>query len=657
MEEKTLINLLEGLNPPQKKAIESNSPLLVISGAGCGKTAVITRKISYLVSHKGIHPNKVAAITFTNKAAEEMKERVRLWLPESICSKITITTFHALGLQIIKESPQTFGLRKSFSLMDAADSEMMIKDILKTTDKSAVKRYKNIIYENQVNFVQPQNIKKKQEREVYEAYEERKKATHCLDFEDLIVKPYAMLKQTEMLNHWKKRFEHVLIDEYQDTNHSQYLLFKELINRYKSFTLVGDDDQSVYSWRGANPENMIQVTKDYPQTKVLLLEQNYRSTNEILKTANQLIKNHKNTFNKKGLWSDKADGEPVKIKGFENENEEARNIIESIRGLRFAHEAKWKDFCVLYRSNFQSEVFEQQLKQGGIPHKVSGATGLFDRKEVKDVLAYLSLVANPKNDPAFLRVINRPSRHIGQKTIEKLVEYADKRNQSLFESCSEFGFSQNLTSIQKKLVDSFSSFINQLGNERDIEKIVSEIIEQADIYFLVKQDSASGKEFERKKQRIHTLISWINNLYKKNKDRSLAELLTILNLSDKKDKDEGAEGVSLMTVHSAKGLEYPFVFLAGFEEGFLPHKNSIDTGQVEEELRVAYVAVTRAQKQLIISYAKNRKSKGGWIKRTPSRFLKSIRNEYQAKSSSSDQGLNKQEALQKIKSLFENESK
>ena len=648
--------LLQGLNQAQTQAITDNSnPLIVVAGAGCGKTTVITHKIAWLISQQNVAPQNIAAITFTNKAALEMNERIKKLLPSSQYKSIQISTFHSLGLAIIKSAPEIVNLRSSFSLIDDKDSTQMMTDIIDSKNKEAVK---NSI--NQIKTWQSKNISANdallqndvdgtRTAQYYLEYQQRKSKLHLVDFNDLIDLALIILNsKTPAATQWQKKFQYVLVDEYQDTNAAQYHLFNALVDRYRMFMVVGDIDQSIYSWRGAQPENMVEIEKNYAESKKIVLTQNYRSTNSILSSANQLI-NRDDQQNPKNLWSALGDGDPIKYLACRDEQHEAIIVLESLRNYRFSAGLKWSDFAILYRSNYQSDVFEQQLRQAMIPYTVSGSIGLFDRVEIKDLLAYLQLITNFENDQAFLRIINKPARKIGLKTISKLVDFATSIKTSLFYACTDSRLSTILDHHTLTAVREFALWIRQLAKLSDPLQTLKQLYSDIDYEAYLRTVSVSTKDFEKRNKRVYSFKSWFEMCSKKNPNADLDAVLWKMNLGQMQEEENQDNAVNMMTIHAAKGLEFPYVFLTGVEDGLIPHKNSIKAKTIKEERRLMYVAVTRAKIQLVISYAKSRNSSGKKMLCTPSIFI----NEMVIKSAKSEAKKETTEQIKaKIKALY-----
>jgi ATP-dependent DNA helicase Rep len=637
------------LNPQQKQAVEHiGSPLLVLAGAGSGKTRVIITKISWLIRKAGMNAKNIAAITFTNKAAHEMRERVNDLLHKDESKGLTVSTFHTLGLNIIRREYKTLGYKSGFTILDAQDTGTIIKELaLKEVDSDAlddndnhrqvISRWKNDFVSAEKAYEMATTAQELLSAKVYKRYQRQLKAYNALDFDDLIVLPVQLFNDyPEILSKWQQKLRYLLVDEYQDTNTCQYNLIKQLVGMRSGLTVVGDDDQSIYAWRGARPENITQLSSDYPQLKVIKLEQNYRSTSRILESANQMIANNPHLYNK-NLWSALGKGKRINILPCRTAEHEVEKVVSEIMKYVFCDRARYKDFAILYRSNHQSRLFEQALRNNDISYKITGGTSFFERTEVKDTLAYLRLISNSADDAAFLRVVNTPKRGIGASTLEKLGTYANKRNISLFIASTEMGFAEQISSRAKARLERFSYWVNemmQLNQTLEPHEIVNKVIAETDYAEWLQHTSSSPKMAERRMQNVHEIVDWVKRLYDDGNDKeTLADIVSHMTLMDilehNKEDDKEQNDLSLMTLHSAKGLEFPYVFMVGVEEEILPHTNSIDDEKkLEEERRLAYVGITRAKKQLTISFAKTRKRYGEAIICDPSRFLEELPEEH-----------------------------
>lgn len=637
------------LNPQQKQAVEHiGSPLLVLAGAGSGKTRVIITKISWLVRKAGVSPKNIAAITFTNKAAREMKERITALLSKEEAKGLTVSTFHTLGLNIIRKEYKTLGYTSSFTILDAQDTNTIIKELtLKESDTDAddneddhrwtISRWKNDFISPEKAYEIATTPQELLAANVYARYQRQLKAYNALDFDDLIVLPVQLFNtHPEILKKWQQKLTYLLVDEYQDTNTCQYHMIKQLVGIRSGLTVVGDDDQSIYAWRGARPENIGQLKNDYPTLKVIKLEQNYRSTSRILESANELIANNPHLY-EKNLWSALGDGERITVIPCRTAEHEVEKVISELMKYIFRDRAQNKDFAILYRSNHQSRLFEKMLRDNNISYKISGGTSFFERAEVKDTLAYLRLISNTMDDAAFLRVVNTPKREIGATTLEKLGEYANRRNISLFTASTELGFAQLISTKAKAKLEQFTYWLNDMAlANRDMEpqQVVHKVITDINYDEWLQHTSSSPKMAERCMENVYEISDWVKSLHNQGEGKeTLSEIVSHMALMDilerNKEDDKDQNDVSLMTFHTAKGLEFPYVFMVGVEEEILPHASSMDDEKtIEEERRLAYVGITRAKKQLTITFAKTRRRYGENIVCEPSRFLEELPEEH-----------------------------
>ena len=633
------------LNKQQQLAVEHiGSPLLVLAGAGTGKTRVITEKIAWLIRDANIDAKNIAAITFTNKAAREMKQRASDILSSEEAKGLTVSTFHTLGLTIIRKEFMHLGYKPGFTIFDAQDSSTIIKE-LTFTEASAenddskndddirwiISRWKNDFISIDKAFEIASSPHEVRAAKLYRSYQRQLKAYNAIDFDDLILLPLQLFRQNaEILKKWQNKFRFLLVDEYQDTNVCQYELVKLLTGLRKELTVVGDDDQSIYAWRGAKPENIAQLQTDYPNLTVVKLEQNYRSTSLILESANALISHNDHLFDKK-LWSNLGEGDKIRIVPCRSAEHEIETVIGEIMKFNFRDKAKYQDMAILYRSNHQSRLFERYLRSNNIAYKLSGGTSFFERAEVKDVLAYLRLIVNTADDAAFLRVINTPKRSIGASTLEKLGNYANERQISLFAASQEMGFSQRVSGKASALIQSFITWLNDLivsSHEAKPHAIVERIVTEIAYEDWLKNISSSDKQAEFRMDNVYEIIDWTRRLYEDGEGKEdLGEIIAhmcLMDLLERNQEEEEENAISLMTMHTAKGLEFPYVFMVGVEEEILPHANSMEEDGLEEERRLAYVGITRAKQHLTITYAKNRNKYGEKMSCEPSRFLEEL---------------------------------
>lgn len=628
------------LNPGQQQAVEYvQGPCLVLAGAGSGKTRVITNKIAHLIRNTGYQPRQIAAVTFTNKAAREMKERVAQTLGRKEAKGLMISTFHTLGLEIIKREYKALGMKSNFSLFDDQDQLALLKELTfdhLEEDKELLQQLVNQISNWKNALLTPEQAKglARSEREhtfaeCYRRYELHLNSCNVLDFDDLITKPTLLFARDEQARErWQQRIRYLLVDEYQDTNTSQYQLVKLLVGKRAYFTVVGDDDQSIYSWRGAQPKNLVQLSKDFPELRVIKLEQNYRSSGCILNAANILIANNPHVFEKQ-LFSNLGYGDPMKVITANNEDHEAERVVGELIAHHFINKTDYKDYAILYRGNHQSRIFEKMLMQNRIPYRISGGTSFFSRPEIKDLLAYLRVLTNPEDDSAFLRIVNTPRRGIGPATIQKLGEWANTRDKSLYQASFDLGLGQTLSGQGLAALTNFTGWLAEVEKlvEREPLIAVRDLLHGLDYQSWLFETSASPKAAEMRMKNVDQLFSWMAEMLEGddlNEPMTLAQVVTRFTLRDMMERGEEAEEldqVQLMTLHASKGLEFPYVFLVGMEEGILPHQSSIDEDNVDEERRLAYVGITRAQKSLFFTLCRERRQYGELIRPEPSRFL------------------------------------
>ena len=629
------------LNEAQESAVTFVSgPCLVLAGAGSGKTRVITNKIAHLVRNCDMPARYIAAVTFTNKAAREMKERVAQTLGKPEARGLKVSTFHTMGLTIIKAHVKDLGLKPGFSLFDDKDSFALLNDLTSDTldgDKDQLQLLQSFISNWKNDLILPDALLKsatstgeREFAEAYKRYQDNLKAYNALDFDDLILLPTLLLKSSEAIRaKWQSKIRYLLVDEYQDTNTSQYELVKLLVGERARFTVVGDDDQSIYSWRGAKPQNLHLLQQDFPRLNVIKLQQNYRSSGRILHCANILIQNNPHLFDKT-LFSELQYGEPLKVIEAKNEEHEGERVVAELLAHKFMNRTQFKDYAILYRGNHQSRIFEKLLMSNRIPYKISGGMSFFGRAEVKDVMAYLRLLVNQDDDNALLRIINTPGRGIGRATLEKLGNFANSLGVSMFEAATHPNLNSVLPDKAFHAVSSFSRWIVELsdnaerGNTADAVRTMIRTMGYEEWLY---ETSASPKAAEMAMANVSTLFGWVNDMLEGNdldQPMTLTEVVNRLILRDmmERGEDDGeGDQVQLMTLHASKGLEFPIVFLVGMEEGLLPHQSSVDEDNVEEERRLAYVGITRAQRELIFSLAKERRQFGEVINPEPSRFL------------------------------------
>ncbi|HHW7518812.1 TPA: DNA helicase Rep [Mannheimia haemolytica] len=628
------------LNSQQQQAVEyTKGACLVLAGAGSGKTRVIINKIAHLIAHCGYSPKQIAAVTFTNKAAREMRERVAHSIGKENSKGLTISTFHTLGFEILKREYKLLGFKSGMTLFDEQDQIALLKHLLPenvTEDKDLLKALIATISNWKNDLLSPERVltRVRDERErvfshFYQLYQNQLKAYNALDFDDLIMLPVLLFRQfPEAKSRWQQKIRYLLVDEYQDTNTSQYELIKLIVGNEPNFTVVGDDDQSIYSWRGAKPENMQRLREDF-DLQVIKLEQNYRSSQRILHCANILIDNNDHLFSKR-LFSELGQGEKLQVIEAKNEEHEAERIVGELIAHRFSKKTKYKDYAILYRGNHQSRLLEKLLMQNRIPYKISGGTSFFARAEIKDMMAYLRLVVNQDDDAAFLRIVNTPKREIGAATLEKLGILANEKQVSLFEAIFDFELIQRLTPKPYQALQDFARWIVEIADQADrsdpieaVKDLLAKIQYEAYLYEM----AANPKVAEMQSRNVQTLFEWVQAMLEGDEIEPPMNLVQVVNrltlrdMLERGEEDDEADQVQLMTLHASKGLEFPHVFLIGMEEGILPHQTSLDEDNVEEERRLAYVGITRAQQTLTFSLCKERRQYGEIIKPEPSRFL------------------------------------
>ena len=631
---------MNDLNPSQREAVRHlEGPLLVLAGAGSGKTRVITAKIAHLIEQGGVAARHITAVTFTNKAAREMKGRVGKLLDAQAGRGLSISTFHTLGLNILRRELKTAGLRAGFSIFDEQDVEQLLRELTKKNeaDKDTLQRARWQISAWKNDLIDPDAAQGSASDDfesfyaaLYGAYQRALRVYNAVDFDDLILLPVSLLRSDPALRErWQNRIRYMLVDEYQDTNGAQYELVKLLVGVRGALTVVGDDDQSIYAWRGARPENLARLRDDFPHLHVIKLEQNYRSTGRILRAANTLIANNEHVFEKR-LWSELGPGELLRVVNCRDEEDEAERVISEIIQQRFNSGAPYSSFAILYRGNHQARPFEKALRTQNIPYFISGGTSFFSRSEVKDVMAYLRLIVNPNDDSAFLRIINTPRREIGTSTLETLSHYAAERRCSLFQAIDELALGERLKARPLSRLREFSAWLGSMGrgSEDSPVETVRQLLNDLDYRDWIEQTSGSDKAAARRWENVEDLIGWLEKLRAdEQKGESLGHMVNHLSLMDvleRQDEEDSGDRVVLMTLHGAKGLEFPHVFLVGMEEDLLPHRSSIEEDNIAEERRLAYVGVTRAQRTLVMTCAERRRRAGELVRCEPSRFLQEL---------------------------------
>lgn len=629
--------ILDGLNERQAEAVlHKNGPLLVLAGAGSGKTRVLTTSIANLIENEGINPRNILAITFTNKAANEMKDRVASLLNMDV-SHLWIGTFHSICARILRMNIEKIGYSSNFTIYDTNDQRTLLKEIINDLgykDNISVRDAQNLISSLKNKSISPSEFLKidgyyrnqNEYYEIYRLYEKRKYEYNSLDFDDLIEKVLELFKKDQqVLEYYQKKFEYVFVDEYQDTNASQYELIKYFGGYNKNVIVVGDADQSIYSFRGADISNILNFEKDFEDAKVIKLEQNYRSTSNILNTANSLIENNIERKDK-NLWTDNDTGDEVIYKNTSVESEESKFVVDEIKSL-INSGYSYNDIAILYRTNAQSRSFEETLMKNLIDYKVIGGLKFYDRKEIKDLVSYLKIIVNPKDDVALKRIINEPKRGIGQKSVEQMSSIASENDIAMLELITNPGYDHLLSDRLKKLAYKFYNPLREIfENALDytITDLIKEVLDKSG--YLKKLEASYSVEDRARIDNINEFISAASEYEENNPDDSIYDYLENLSLiSDLEKTEDKGDSVVLMTMHAAKGLEFPIVFVVGLDEGLFPGKRSIDEGNVEEERRLFYVAITRAREKLYLTSSEVRRAYGKPIYYKTSRFMDEIR--------------------------------
>ena len=630
------------LNSKQNEAVHYvDSPLLVLAGAGSGKTRVITTKIAYLIQECGISASKIFAVTFTNKAAREMKQRVSSQLDKKSSRGLQISTFHTMGLKIIRSEYAAFGYKPGFSIYDSHDCISIIKEICNAKDladndianiQQKISAWKNdLIDPRRLSLDDDADVITRFAAQIYAEYCKYLKACNAVDFDDLIYQPvFQFQRNAALLDKWQNRIRYMLVDEYQDTNTSQYQLIKLLVGARAALTVVGDDDQSIYAWRGAQAENLARLSDDFPTLKVITLEQNYRSTSCILNAANILIDNNPHIFEKK-LWSEIGFGDLIAVIESRNEDQEAERIVTELMAHKFKKGASYNDYAILYRGNHQSRPLERQLREQQINYTVTGGKSFFSYVEVKDIIAYMRLVSNPDDNAAFIRIVNTPRRGIGASSLEKLMSYAESRGVSFYDASQEMGLATRMSERQIKPLRVFAEWIGGMvrrSDDGELLSLISEIISSIEYEDWLLQTSNDERAAERRMANVHELSAWIQHIVNSRDEEvdlsTIVAHMQLMDILERQEQDQEQDAVNLMTLHASKGLEFPVVYIVGVEEDILPHHSSIDQGNVEEERRLAYVGITRAQRELTLSYSMQRKRAGEMQDCSPSRFLSEL---------------------------------
>lgn len=632
--------LLDNMNTEQSEAVRTTEgPLLIMAGAGSGKTRVLTHRIAYLLDEKGVSPYNVLAITFTNKAAREMKERVEKLVGEE-AQVIWMSTFHSMCVRILRRDADRIGIERNFTILDPTDQKSVIKDVLKTENidskrydprmfLSAISNMKNELKTVEDAEIEATDFMSDMVARVYAGYQRQLSRNEALDFDDLIMTTINLFKRVpDVLEYYQNKFQYIHVDEYQDTNRAQYTLVKLLADKFKNLCVVGDSDQSIYGWRGADIQNILSFEEDYPNARTIFLEQNYRSTKVILNAANEVIKN--NTERKpKGLWTANQEGKKINYYQAQSESDEAQYVVKEIMRQQRENNNSFNDIAILYRTNAQSRVLEETFMKSNIPYTMVGGHKFYDRKEIKDLLSYLRLIANSNDDISLQRIINVPKRGIGPSSVEKIQAYARQNDLSMFDALAEADFIGLTKKVTKQAID-FYTLISNLIQEQEfleVSEIVEEVLNKSGYKEMLERDQTL--EARSRLENIEEFMS-VPMDYEKNtplEEQSLINFLTDLSLVADIDEADIENGVTLMTMHSAKGLEFPVVFIMGMEESIFPHIRSIlsdDDHEMEEERRICYVAITRAEEELYLTHATSRTLFGKTQSNSASRFLKEI---------------------------------
>lgn len=632
--------LLSGLNKEQQQAVKAtNGPLLIMAGAGSGKTRVLTHRIAYLMVEKEVSPYNILAITFTNKAAREMKDRIKAMMGKD-AEAIWISTFHSMCVRILRRDIDRIGYSRNFTILDPSDQLSVIKGILK--DKNIdPKKYdprallgtissaKNELITPEQYAEQSSDYYEQIVSDVYSEYQKRLRRNESLDFDDLIMITIQLFQRVpEVLTYYQRKFQYIHVDEYQDTNRAQYILVKMLADRFKNICVVGDSDQSIYRWRGADIANILTFEKDYPNATVILLEQNYRSTKRILQAANEVIANNLNR-KPKNLWTENDEGKKIYYERADSEQQEAQFVVGKIKELVENNGRKLSEMAVLYRTNAQSRVMEEVLLKSNIHYTIVGGTKFYERKEIKDILAYLRLIANPADDISLQRIINVPRRGIGATSVERIARYATEHDLSMFAALNEIDF----IGVTPRIANAAAEFRSMISNFMKMQEYVSvtEIVEEIldKTGYVDMLHGEKSIEAQSRLENLEEFLSVTKNFEETNEDKSLVSFLTdlalVADIDQLDDEEEEVDSVLLLTLHSAKGLEFPVVFLIGMEEGIFPHSRSLmDEVEMEEERRLAYVGITRAEEELYLTNARMRTLYGRTNMNSPSRFIAEI---------------------------------
>ncbi|TGD18576.1 DNA helicase PcrA [Levilactobacillus suantsaiihabitans] len=639
--------LLTGMNDKQTEAVlQTEGPLLVLAGAGSGKTRVLTHRVAYLIEHNNVMPWRILAITFTNKAAKEMRERViKLLGPDG--SDVWVSTFHALCVRILRRDADKLGYNRAFTIADPGEQRTLIKRVLRQQNLDvkkfdprsvlgAISNAKNALQTPAMMREAAGNPFETTVATVYESYQRELQANQAMDFDDLIMLTIKLFKQdADVLGYYQEKFQYIHVDEYQDTNDAQYTLVNLLAKKHGNLCVVGDGDQSIYGWRGANMENILNFEHDYPNAHVTLLEQNYRSTKTILKAANDVIQKNVNR-KKKDLWTDNPEGDKISYYRGQNENDEAHYVVAKIQEEREQHHRGYGDFAILYRTNAQSRVIEETLVKANVPYTMVGGHKFYDRKEIRDVLAYLTLVANPADSMSLERIINEPKRGIGATSVEKLREFAEMNDWTELEATQNIALATNLGARIRNSMEKFGMTLKGIQDQAatmTVSEITNELLDKTGYMAALKAVAAKNLEAETRIENIQEFLSvtqkfdddWDQADHDETEERLVEFLADLALVSAQDDVEEEPAEVTLMTLHAAKGLEFPVIFLMGLEEGIFPLSRAVlEDDELEEERRLAYVGITRAQDKLYLTNAYSRMLYGRRQTNPQSRFVTEI---------------------------------
>ena len=617
------------LNPPQRAAVlHDQGPLLVLAGAGSGKTRVIVEKIAHLIASGRYPARRIAAITFTNKSAKEMRERVGKRIRGDAADGLTICTFHALGLKFLQIEHEAAGLKRGFSIFDADDAAAQVKDLMPGAKPDAVDDARNLISRAKNAGLSPEqamalarSTRELEAAKLYARYQARLTTFNAVDFDDLIRLPLQILEQdADVVAGWRERIGYLLVDECQDTNDAQYRLLRALAGPAGNFTCVGDDDQSIYAWRGANPENLDQMARDYPKLHVIKLEHNYRCSNRVLRAANALIANNPHVHLKK-LWSDQADGERIRVWECRDNDHEAEKVAAEIVFVHESRQVPWGDFCILFRSNHQSRPLEKALQLLRVPYHLTGGTAFLERQEVKDALSWLRVIANPDDDAAFLRAVQSPKREVGATSLARLAELAASKHMPMSRAAQSMGALQQLPPRAANGLGAFNDTIADLrdhASRLSAADLVRRLAEKSGLLNDLRAQCKDEASFQRRRANLDELAEWFEG---GPRGASAGDLAAQLALLSRNDKDDGGNQVRLMSLHAAKGLEFGHVFIVGCEDGMLPHEAALEEGSLEEERRLMYVGITRAKARLWLSHSRETRRFREKVRLKPSRFI------------------------------------